>query len=51
MLCKTRTLVSIYGNFQQYTAKGIIFDFDGHLEYDMPNSADLVLFHSVLCIL
>ena len=50
MLCKTRTLVSIWHIFQQYTAKGIIFDFDGRLKYDMQNSTYLVLFHSVLCI-
>ena len=51
MLCKTRTLVSKYGNFKQYTTVGIIFDFDGRLKYDMQNSTKLVLFHSVLCIL
>ena len=50
MLCKTRTLVSSWRNFQQYTAKGIIFDFDGCLKYDMQNSTKLVLFHNVLCI-
>ena len=38
MLCKTCTLVSIFGNFQQYTAKRIIFDFDGSLKYDVQNS-------------
>ena len=50
MLCKTRTLVSILRNFQQYIAKGIIFDFNGRLKYDMQNSTKLVLFHPVLCI-
>ena len=50
MLCKTRTLVSIYGNFQQYTAEGIIFDFDDQLKYDMQNSTKLVLFQSMLYI-
>ena len=51
MHCKTRTLVSIWLNIQQYSAVEIIFDFDDQLQYDMQNSTNLVLFNSVLCIL